>query len=107
MPQTIEVEAPQPASAADPNNAQGSLPASCSVDFPSPKKRKLGKQEHTATAPSPWYTEEQLSNISLAQAYELIGGEIDDSSEKLWSYSIGGESYTPCLWCVMTFISTQ
>ena len=94
MPQKIEVEAPQPASAADPNNAQGSLPASCSVDFPSPKKRKLGNQEHTATTPSPWYTEEQLSNISLAQAYELIGGEIDDSSEKLFGHIPSGENRT-------------
>eukprot|EP00956_Cyclotella_meneghiniana_P028157 scaffold64941_cov77-Cyclotella_meneghiniana.AAC.10 len=95
MPQTIEIEAPQPASsAADSNDTQGSLPASCSVDSPSSKKRKLDTQEDTATAPSPWYTEEQLSNLSLAQAYELIGGKIDDNLEKLFGHIPSGENRT-------------
>ena len=93
MPQTIEIEAPQPASsAADSNDTQGSPPASCSVDSPSSKKRKLDTQEDTATAPSPWCTEEQLSNLSLAQAYELIGGDVDVDVKNLFGHIPSGEN---------------
>ena len=90
MPKEIQVEATQP---------QTSQPAACknkmdaltaSIDAPSPKKRRRLDNEEKIT--TPWCTKERLSSLSLAQAYELIGGDVDVDVKNLFGHIPSGEN---------------
>lgn len=101
MPKDIQLEAPQPPRPAASKNKIDNLTAS--DDAPSPKKRRLDNQEHII---SPWCTKEQLSNLSLAQVYELIGSDIDVHVKRLLSHIPSGENRTSHFYGALTLFAS-
>eukprot|EP00956_Cyclotella_meneghiniana_P005254 scaffold6563_cov107-Cyclotella_meneghiniana.AAC.1 len=72
-------------SAVDSNNTQGSLPASCSVDYsPSSKKRQLDNKEDTETTPSRDGREATMSSIQSPNGVTM---NLNNDDPNTWSKS--------------------